>query len=118
MLQSLQIMLPSTMFIDSDEAIEHLTSILAPSNLARSLRILIIKFTFPLNDHHRLPSSKWADLTHLLLGFKQLETIRIETYAEMGESTERGLRDALEPFSSRGMLRLRGSDPSCMVKWY
>jgi hypothetical protein len=112
MLQSLHIVLPHTMDIDSDKAIEHLIGILTPSNLSQSLRILIIKFSFDLDERHRLPSSKWIDLARLLLGFKQLETIRIKTYMAMGKSSERGLKVALEPFWSRGVLCLGGSDLS------
>lgn len=89
------------MDIDSDDALVHLTRILTPSNLARSLRKLIIEFSFSLNEHHGVPSSKWTDLKDLLLGFAQLETIRIKSYMTIGDSSEKALRAALGPLQRR-----------------
>jgi hypothetical protein len=84
----------------------NLIPILSPPNLACSLKELIIEFTFAMRELYHDPTLNWTDLKNLLLRFERLEVIYITSYLAMGESTISGLKDALEPFESRGILQV------------
>ena len=102
-LQSLHIGLPHGIQTNSDEALVCFTRILTPHNLAHSLKNLVIVFSFdpPALQLQHDPSSKWADLKDLLLGFAQLEMVRIKSRHLLGMSNESGLKDLLRPLVSR-----------------